>query len=565
MRSPVRTLAVVCPDWPLLAAGRAGVPAVVVQAGRIVACSVAARAEGVRVGQRRREAEGLAGSLEVVKCDPALEARMFEPVVSAIATLTPRVEVTTPGTCSFPTRGPARYFGGEEALAGKVAALVDEVLAGMPGVVGGVVGRSGDEPRGVVVPTRHITPRGHDVCRVGVADGPFAAVLAATGGGAAQVTIVERGRDRSRKFLSSFPLGVLGLADLSDLLSRLGIHRLGQLAEMPEEAVTARLGAEGRRAWYLANGLEDRALVLADPPPDLVVRREIEPPAERIDAVAFTAAASADELCRRLGELELACTRLRIEVETEHGESSCRLWRADAPLTARMMVDRVRWQLEGWQAGTSESEEPTAGVAVLSLAADEVVKHRGRQLGFWGEVSESDIRARRGLARLQGVLGHEAVTTAVVAGGRSMAEQVHRVPLGDAREGREAREEGGRRSTGARSQAAVPPWPGRIPPPSPLVVFGEPLPVRVLDASESDVRVSGRGLPSAAPAQLVLGTSGTTGRAIVSWAGPWPVDERWWDPSASHRRARFQVVTDRGGAYLLALEGGTWWAEALYD
>ena len=52
---------------------------------------------------------------------------------------------------------------------------------------------------------------------------------------------------------------------------------------------------------------------------------------------------------------------------------------------------------------------------------------------------------------------------------------------------------------------------------------------------------------------------------VVAWAGPWLADERWWDPPAHRRRARFQVVTADGRAHLLAIEGGCWWAEATYD
>jgi protein ImuB len=53
--------------------------------------------------------------------------------------------------------------------------------------------------------------------------------------------------------------------------------------------------------------------------------------------------------------------------------------------------------------------------------------------------------------------------------------------------------------------------------------------------------------------------------AIASWTGPWPATERWWDPQRARRRARFQVVTDDGRAFLLAVEGGQWHVEASYD
>jgi protein ImuB len=53
--------------------------------------------------------------------------------------------------------------------------------------------------------------------------------------------------------------------------------------------------------------------------------------------------------------------------------------------------------------------------------------------------------------------------------------------------------------------------------------------------------------------------------AITGWAGPWPADERWWDPAAARRRARLQVLLDDGTAHLLVLERGQWHLEATYD
>ena len=64
----VRTLVVWCPDWPVVAAGLPpGTPVAVVHANRVVACSPAARDDGVRRGQRRREAQGRCPTLEVVE------------------------------------------------------------------------------------------------------------------------------------------------------------------------------------------------------------------------------------------------------------------------------------------------------------------------------------------------------------------------------------------------------------------------------------------------------------------------------------------------------------------
>ncbi|HEY0397392.1 MAG TPA: DNA polymerase Y family protein, partial [Acidimicrobiia bacterium] len=52
---------------------------------------------------------------------------------------------------------------------------------------------------------------------------------------------------------------------------------------------------------------------------------------------------------------------------------------------------------------------------------------------------------------------------------------------------------------------------------------------------------------------------------ITGWTGPWPVDERWWAPGESRRRARFQMMLADGRALLVSLAGGHWSVEAVYD
>jgi len=91
----------------------------------------------------------------------------------------------------------------------------------------------------------------------------------------------------------------------------------------------------------------------------------------------------------------------------------------------------------------------------------------------------------------------------------------------------------------------------------------EPRPAEVVDAGGAPVRVSGRGLPTAAPARLSV--AGGPWARVEAWAGPWPLDQRWWDPEAHRRQARFQVLTADGVGHLLSLEGGRWWVEAVYD
>jgi len=52
---------------------------------------------------------------------------------------------------------------------------------------------------------------------------------------------------------------------------------------------------------------------------------------------------------------------------------------------------------------------------------------------------------------------------------------------------------------------------------------------------------------------------------IDAWAGPWPIDELWWDSDQARQVARFQITGVDGSAWLLIIENDQWWTEARYD
>jgi protein ImuB len=74
--------------------------------------------------------------------------------------------------------------------------------------------------------------------------------------------------------------------------------------------------------------------------------------------------------------------------------------------------------------------------------------------------------------------------------------------------------------------------------------------------------VNGRGVIDAAPEWLSVADGRP--QAVSAWAGPWPVEERWWD-SGGRRRARLQVLLEDGTAHLLTLEARRWSVEATYS
>ncbi|MGH9024703.1 MAG: DNA polymerase Y family protein, partial [Acidimicrobiia bacterium] len=355
MSESTRTFCLLCADWPVTVARRdaptlAGAPVAVVEAGErgqvVRANSAEARAEGVAVGQRRREAEAHCPGLAVVETDLQAEARAFEGVARAVELIAPRLMLEEPGRLTFPTRGPARYFGGDGALADRVLAVARD--------------------------------NGAVDARGGIADGAFAATLAALGASPDGSHIVTPGGSAS--FLSPLSVNAFGDPEFADLLARLGLRTLGAFAALPAPAVLARFGADGRRAHRLAAGLDEHPTAPAPPPPELAETLELDPPATRVDEVAFAAKALADMLLERLAGRGLACTRVVVEAETEHGEHRARAWRHEG-LDAAGLATRVRWQLDGW---VTETGGLSGALTLLRLVPDEVVPAGGRQLGFWG-------------------------------------------------------------------------------------------------------------------------------------------------------------------------------------
>ncbi|NKQ57930.1 DNA polymerase Y family protein [Amycolatopsis sp. K13G38] len=515
-------LALWCPDWPAVAAAMAAnvpahLPAAVFAANRVVACSAVARAAGVRRGMRRRDAQSRCPELLVFGTDEGRDARLFEPVAAAVEELVVGVEVVRPGLVAVPVTGAAGYFGGEPELA---ELLLDQVSS-----------RAGVE------------------CQIGIADGLFAATLAAH-----RSMLVEPGSTAG--FLA--PLGIHELdepdterADLVDLLRRLGLRTLGAFAALTERDVVSRFGSEGLLVHRLARGLSERPPYRRKPPPELSITKELDPPLERIDAAAFVAKTLAETFHAGLAAHGLACTRLGIYAITENGEELSRVWRCAEPLTPQGIADRVRWQFEGWL----RSGGPTSGVSVLRLVPEETVEGRSLQLGLWrggspGLEDEHADKANRALVRVQGLLGPDSVFTAVLDGGRGPAERVRLVPWGDQR---------------ALESPAETPWPARLPRPSPATVFDRARPARVLDRRGVDVEVRRRRQLTAPPKTVVLGGEP---RQVLEWAGPWHVSGRWSSSAGDWSRIQVLLAGEPELALLLtrtADENPQWTVEGVYD
>lgn len=229
--------------------------------------SAAAEAFGVVAGMRLGEALSRCHELQLVPPDPEGVRSLWHEVLDRIESIGGAPESELAG---------AAYF---EA--------------------GGLHGIHGGDLAGVLSATRRAL--GHGV-RLGAAPSRFAARCAALGARPRRPPVVVEEREAAG-FLAPLPAALLRsrpeLAALPEVLERLGIRTLGELAAMPSRAVAERFGHPGLLALDLARG-RDTPL---DP------RRPPEPVSERIE---LPEAASGHQLERAL-ELLIARVLARQE------------------------------------------------------------------------------------------------------------------------------------------------------------------------------------------------------------------------------------------------------------
>ncbi|WP_460816135.1 DNA polymerase Y family protein [Nocardioides korecus] len=515
-----------CPDWSVVAAlEEAGAPlrspAAVLHANLVEVCNTPARREGVRRGQRRRDAQAACPELLVLPANPDRDARAFEPVLATVEELRPGVAALRPGLLAV--RAPDRWYGNETYA----AATVTEALVGC----------------GV-----------RDV-RLGVADDLFTAEQAARTADAQSWTVVPPGR--SPDFLRGLPVAVLADdgaqgRELVSLLRRLGISSLGGLADLPGEAVGHRLGAYGAAVRRRARG-EDQALFAArTPPPELDAEVAFEPPLDSVEAITFSVRTTAERFVHQLTTRQLVATGVRVEAESDGVVCSSRVWMHPRHFGARDLVDRVHWQLQSAEVGGSlrarkDSGGVRAPVERIRFVPEVVEPAAAHGETLWG--SASDDLVERGVARVQGMIGFDAVVRPVLQGGRSPGARQALVPWGE-------------RAVDLRPLDR--PWPGRVPGPAPVRVFADPPQAEVVDRADQDVRVTDRGVVTGEPARFRVGGSRLPWQPVHAWAGPWPTDEAWWSGGAG-LSARFQVVGADGRAWLLLRSPDGWSLEAAYD
>ncbi len=343
-----------------------------------------AEAFGVRAGMHLGEALARCPQLSLVPPDPERAEAAWEEALRHLEGMGAAVEPGRPGEAFFEAEGLRGLWGGN--LEGVLRRARESIGAGVRLGAGSsrlcayaAALRARPRRAPVIVPTAmtraFLSPQ-----PVGLLRDRLAGNRSSPGGGA----------EEAARFIS---------ADLPEKLERLGIRKLGQLAELPSAAVADRFGEPGLRALRMARGKEEPLRPRA-PHEDLMERLEL-PEAVSGPQLERALGLLVDRLLANPARRGRSLRRLRLAAKLAGGGS----WRAVAALRgASSDPQHLRLALE-----PKLSELPGPAVE-LNLVALETGPAAGDQASL-EELAESERRKRlaEAVRQARAVAGKDAV------------------------------------------------------------------------------------------------------------------------------------------------------------
>jgi protein ImuB len=229
----------------------------------VVDADASTRRAGVVPAMPAAEAQARVPGLTIVARSRACEASAQAALLDVALGVSPRAEDGGDGVVCLDLTGLSRLHPDERRVAQDLAACAEG--AGLP-------------------------------VSVAIASTRVAARLAAS---ANSLIVIPRGREAG--VLSALPLALLAASDdLFAVLTRWGIRTLGELAALPNAALTERLGVEGRRLQRRARGEDLDPFVPYQPPAAVEETLDLEWPIENLEALAFVLSGMLDRLIARL-------------------------------------------------------------------------------------------------------------------------------------------------------------------------------------------------------------------------------------------------------------------------
>ena len=321
-----------------------------------------------------------------------------------------------------------------------------------------------------------------------------------------------------------------------DTLQRWGLCTLGDLAALPADALSARLGAGGVALHRLAHGLDARPLV-----PDPAVKRfietcELEWPIDTLEPLSFVFARLLDPLSIALERADRGGIALHLRLRLTDRTAHLRTLALPAPMRdPRVLRTLLLLDLE--------SHPPSAAIDVVTIEIDPAP---GRVVQY--SLLDRPVPSPETVATLMARLG------ALVGETRCGSPQLVDTHQPDAWRlapvaFKDSGSVPGHAGAGSSSPSSQVPSHLRLT----LRRYRPPIPVRVV-------------IEHGRPARVAIDRRGMPGGAVQQSAGPWRTSGGWWEEERWNRD-EWDVALDGGAVCRLFQDRdtGQWFADGVYD
>jgi nucleotidyltransferase/DNA polymerase involved in DNA repair len=277
---------------------------------RIWQASSLARRQGVKPGLTVSQAIGLCPALALIEPDPVFYDEQFAKLLLRLEDVSPVIEPAELGRVFVGVDGLEGLYGAPEHVVEIIAEAAVERRNG------GTAERISDQQRSDVPPFR-----------LGWARGKFTSWVAATRATPGSPIVVPDGE--RGEFLRAQPVAALPLhPDNHRRLLQLGLKTLGDLAALPEAAVVAQFGREGRAAWRLAAGKFDEPVTGKARPQPIVASLDYPSPVADRGMIAHTIGVLIEHALRDPRRTGWRVQTVRVRAALEQGAS----WMIEAML-----------------------------------------------------------------------------------------------------------------------------------------------------------------------------------------------------------------------------------------
>jgi len=365
-----------------------------------------------------------------------------------------------------------------------------------------------------------------------------AAVLAIARPG---VVVVERGKEAEA--IAPVSLQILGVLDVAlqiEILKRWGLKTLGDLAALPADELSARLGQQGL-AWHaMARGADVRPLV-----PDVEAERfeaslDLEWPIEGLEPLSFVLTRLLEPLSLRLEQRDRGVAVLHVQLRLVTKETYAR--RLELPTPMRdVKTLRTLALLD------LEAHPPSADAIAIDRVTVVIDPTPGRvwQHTLFARPHPTPEQLSTLLARLGAAMGQDRIGAPVL--------------LDTYRPGAFAMKP----FATVHDHPAHPAFPAL--PASALRRCRQPVPARVV--ADADGR----------PLKITSDRRGFAGGAVLHTSGPWKTSGDWWIDGPAEKAGRagqagwdrdeWDVALSDGASYRVFVERGTqrWFIDAILD